>query len=162
MDKSAVISADGEYRYLLRRRWAFGPAMVFLMLNPSTADADNDDPTIRRCIGFARDRGFGAVEVGNLFALRATDPTVMKRHAKPIGPDNNDHLMAMMVKAAGDQAPVIAAWGCHGTHLRRAQRVVELSANGQPLQCLGVTKDGHPRHPLYVRADQPLIRFGRA
>lgn len=105
--RGALISECGLYRYRLWRRWGIGPHATWIMLNPSTADADLDDPTIRRCIGFARAWGFSAIEVVNLFALRATNPRELGRSADPIGPDNDRHL-----SEAGRAAELrIAAWG---------------------------------------------------
>lgn len=153
--KSAVISDCGLYRYQLRRRWGGGPSLPFIMLNPSTADANNDDPTIRRCIGFAKSRNFGGILVVNLFAFRATSPVDMKRATDPVGRDNNIYLLGAMANADIDDVPVIAAWGTHGNHRNRANEVMALA--DRPLWCLGTTKDGHPKHPLYVPADAPWV-----
>jgi hypothetical protein len=156
--KSAVISACGRYRYHLGRRWADGPTLPFVMLNPSTADATIDDPTIRRCMGFARDRGFGSIAVVNIFALRATDPADMRAHPSPIGDENDAYLAAAFALAVREGAPIIAAWGVHGVFRDRGRQVAAFAKSaGAPLQCLGVTKEGHPRHPLYVRGDQPFV-----
>lgn len=151
---SAVISACGRYRYRLDRRWAeTGPTCGFIMLNPSTADAQKDDPTIRRCIGFARREGCAALMVGNLFAFRATNPEVMADAEDADGPQNRHFLENMADRVDG---PLIAAWGAHWTGHDDVSRWVR-ETFGHRLQCLGKTKDGHPRHPLYVRADAPLI-----
>ena len=157
----ALLSDCGQYRYTLTREWDEGrPALTFIMLNPSTADATLDDPTIRRCIGFARDRGFGGLRVLNLFAFRATDPAHMKAAQDPVGPDNDIHLIAALTAAAAANAPVIAAWGTHGAHNGRAAEVRELALQyGVELMCLGATRDGHPRHPLYVKADQEFVNL---
>jgi hypothetical protein len=153
---SAVISECGRYRYRLTRTWdaALDPA-CFVMLNPSTADATHDDPTIRRCVGFARGWGCGGIVVVNLFAFRATDPAEMFRASlAAIGPENDRH-----VRDAAEQCrPVVAAWGAHGGFLRRDAAARRLLVDvGSAVLCLGVTKQGHPRHPLYVPAAQPLV-----
>jgi hypothetical protein len=128
------------------------------MLNPSTADATLDDPTIRRCIGFARAGGFGGLQVLNLFAFRATDPTDMKAARDPVGPDNDTHILAAITAAAAASAPVIAAWGVHGALNGRDDEVRKLSLEcGVNLMCLGSTKGNHPRHPLYVAAAQEFV-----
>jgi hypothetical protein len=144
---SSGASFAGPYRYLLWRRWTDASSVLFVMLNPSTADARRDDPTIRRCIGFARAWGFGGVEVVNLFAWRATDPRELRRAADPIGPDN-DRAIA---KAAARNHAIIAAWGVHGALLERDRQVAVLLA-GARVHCLARTGNGAPRHPLYVRA----------
>lgn len=139
---------DGPYRYLLWRRWADAATVLFVMLNPSTADARRDDPTIRRCSGFARAWGFGGVEVVNLFAWRATDPRELRRAADPVGPENDRVIAA----AAARNHAVIAAWGNHGALGERDRQVAALLARFRP-RCLGApTARGAPRHPLYVRA----------
>jgi hypothetical protein len=124
------------------------------MLNPSTADETHDDPTIRRCIDFSRRWGFGSLEVVNLFALRATCPRILMSASDPIGPYNDDHILA----AAGRANLLIAAWGIHGDHLWRAQRVAGLLESHR-VRCLGLTSGGQPRHPLYVPATTPPIRW---
>ena len=137
---------SGRYRYQLGRRWAAGgPVVAFVMLNPSTADAERDDPTIRRCAGFARRWGFAAMTVVNLFALRATDPARLRRARDPVGPANDGHIAAA---AAGADA-VVLAWGAHGDLRGRDRDVLALLAGVRPA-CLGVTRGGQPRHPLYL------------
>jgi len=155
---AAWFSADGTYRYLLTRRWdVMAPVMGFIMLNPSTADAFRPDPTITRCMGFARRAGCGAIEVCNLFALRATDPRALAGHPDPVGPENGDFLADLAKLTEG---PVIAAWGTNDAVAGRARAVAELCAGlGVTLRCLGTTKDGSPRHPLYVRADASLTSW---
>lgn len=117
---------------------------MFIGLNPSTADETLDDPTIRRCIAFAKAWGYGGLCMANLFAFRATDPAVMKAHPAPIGPENDMKLTMLAV----DAGIVIAAWGAHGTHLGRGERVKHALA--AKLHYLRLTKDGHPGHPLYL------------
>ena len=154
----AVMSADGKYRYKLGRCWNRKKApAIWIMLNPSTADAVKDDATIRRCICFAKRWGFGGIEVYNLFALRSRYPITIESANDPIGPDNDDWLMA----ASQSGRKIIAAWGSCKTHLQlmRATKVLELlvrGGGGIP-SSLGLTKTGQPRHPLYVRSDAELL-----
>ena len=146
MNGWALFDDSGRYRYRLGRRWADGgPAIAFVMLNPSTADAERDDPTIRRCAGFARAWGFAGMEVVNLFALRATDPARLRRARDPVGPGNDRHIAA----AAGGADVVLLAWGNCGALRGRDRQVVALLAGLRPA-CLGVTQSGQPRHPLYL------------
>lgn len=144
---SAVLSADGLYRYELARTWSDTAPVTFVMLNPSTADASLDDPTIRRCIGFARAWGHGGIRVVNLYALRSTDPKALWCAPDPVGPDNDEYLR----RAAASGGPLIAAWGANA----RPDRVAAVLAlpGLEALQALGVTKAGQPRHPLYLRGD---------
>lgn len=154
---SAVISPCGRYRYRLDRRWAeTGPTCGFIMLNPSTADADQDDPTIRRCIGFARREGCGGMVVVNLFALRATNPDelILAGASAAEGALNATHIIAVEGSITG---PFIAAWGAHPMAAGLADAMEHHF--GPRLMCLGKTKTGAPRHPLYVRADAPLIPY---
>jgi hypothetical protein len=125
------------------------------MLNPSTADADQDDPTIRRCVGFSKTWGFGHLAVVNLWALRATDPSELLMHAEPSGP----HNWAYIESEVGRAALIVAAWGAHAVKvpggLFRGQTLEAVARRlDRPVVCLGLTKKGHPRHPLYVRSDQ--------
>lgn len=150
--RTAAFDPTRSYRYALERRWsATGPTAVFVMLNPSTADAFTDDPTIRRCLAFARRENCAALRVVNLFALHSTDPSALYTHPDPIGPDNNS-VLTWAVDCTG---PVIAAWGTHGALHSRAAAVVR-TLRHQALLCLGVTRAGQPRHPLYVPGDAPL------
>ena len=147
-DRGAVISADGDYRYCLWRTWDHEkPAIAFIMLNPSTADATTDDPTIRRCIGYAEDWGYGRLVVGNLFALRSTDPQQLDEHSAPVGPDNNEHLLTIRDEAK----KIIVAWGVRGSLRDRDRTVAQLL--GADFYALDTTQDGHPIHPLYQPAD---------
>lgn len=157
---TAVLSHDGVYRYELRRTWGNedGPLVCWVMLNPSTADADNDDPTIRRCISFSNRWGFDRLVVVNLFALRATDPKELKLASEPVGSANDATILA----AALESEQVIAAWGAHGTHLNRAAKVTQLltgTADPLALWCLGITNKGAPRHPLYVPGEQMRLSY---
>jgi hypothetical protein len=124
------------------------------MLNPSTADAAVEDATIRRCIGFARRERAGGIVVVNLYAFRTTDPRQLTPCADPDGPENIRHLK----QVAAAHSPVVCAWGVWGGD-RGAFVASHMLRQGAHLVCLGVTKGGHPRHPLYVRADQPLTPY---
>lgn len=151
MRKHATISEDGVYRYGLSRIWDDRPPLVFVMLNPSTADADIDDPTIRRCIGFAQALGCGGIIVVNLYALRSTDPSALLTHADPVGPQN-DLAITNTLKYCGP-AYVICAWGAHKTVAKRERHVMQLIEScGFKPHALRITKDGHPSHPLYLPA----------
>jgi len=119
------------------------------MLNPSTADESQDDPTIRRCISFARQWGYGGITVANLFALRSPYPSDLRESNDPIGPENDQWLKDL----AGKSGIVVGAWGNHGTYLQRGEKVAAMFPN---MQCLGTTKHSQPRHPLYVAADTKL------
>lgn len=153
--RGARISACRRYRYRLERRWSAAAVMTIVLLNPSTADANADDRTSGRCIGFARDAGCGGVDLVNLMAWRSVDPRALRQASDPIGPDNHAWISATV--AANHPGPVVVAWGA-GAGYDRVQTVLELLA-GLPLLCLGVTKDGHPRHPLYVKTGTPLVPF---
>lgn len=157
MRKDAYISDDGLYRYNLVREWDENlPAMLFIMLNPSTADAVDDDPTIRRCIGFAERENCGMIEVVNLFAWRATNPKELKTAPDPIGPENDD----IIAEAAADAAHIVCAWGTHGVLNKRNKDILwKLQFGEYSAMCLGTTKAGHPKHPLYIPKDQPLIKM---
>ena len=154
--QNAVFSSCGNYRYVLTRQiGADQRTATFILLNPSTADATRNDPTIRRCIGFARQWGCGRLVVLNLFAVRATKPTDLKRAVDPVGPDNKKWFERMLrfppPTAAFAPGPLICGWGVHGTFRDQDQTVLGwLAALGVQPVALGVTKDGHPRHPLYV------------
>jgi len=151
---SAVFSEDGVYRYELRRRWAAGDLVLWVMLNPSTADEFEDDPTIRRCIGFSRRWGFGGIVVCNLFAHRSTDPKVLKLLDYPEGPEN----WRTIRKAATECSKTVCGWGAHGAVKCAGRKMVKrLQANGCAPQCLGTTKSGQPKHPLYIPYSQDLI-----
>jgi hypothetical protein len=160
----AIFDTTGKYRYRLWREWdAQAPKLAFIMLNPSTADAEKNDPTIRRCIGFARAWGYGAIEVVNLFAYRATDPQELRAAAEPIGKENDRHLLAAMERSQ----TLILAWGNWGSLYQRDQAVLRLLSqqpvsqqpvSQQPvlsqqkrLYCLGKNQSGQPRHPLYLK-----------
>lgn len=144
----AVYSPCERYRYLLTRTWApDGRRALFVMLNPSTATEMQNDPTVERCERRARALGFGAFRVTNIFAFRATDPREMRAAADPVGAGND----AAIVGSASWADLIVCAWGTHGAHLHRGPEVARLlRATGRPLHHLGLSKDGHPRHPLYI------------
>ncbi len=154
---SAVISDYGEYRYRLDRWWQDGDLrLVWVMLNPSTADAEVDDPTIRRCMNFSKTWGYYGVTVINLFALRATDPRELEAHPSPAGPEWTEHCVEVL---SGIQ-PIVAAWGARPIAEKPGAELVKaLGQDAARLFCLGTTKNGHPRHPLYVKSDQRLIPY---
>lgn len=158
--KAAVISPCGLYRYRLTRHWDGSKrALPFIMLNPSTADAEIDDPTIRRCMSFARRAELGGIIVVNLFAFRATKPETLKYTADPVGPENDAYLREIAIVSGRNSTPVVCAWGAVGW-TRAPDLVRAMLREDANLVCLGQTKDGHPRHPLYVRGDQPFVKYG--
>lgn len=143
IESSAEFSDDRVYRYTLWRIWERTDYVMFIGLNPSTADETKDDPTIRRCIGFAEDWGFGGLCMVNIFAYRATLPEDMKKAKDPIGPKNDYHITLCGMRSGLN----VAAWGVHGIHNGREKEIPALL----PSLChLGLTKGGHPRHPLYL------------
>lgn len=153
---TATFSADRQYRYRLSRVFSPGQRVCFIMLNPSTADASVTDPTVERCLRFARSWGAGQVEVVNLFALRSTDPQGLYRHPDPVGPGNDEVIVA----AARCATMVVAAWGVHGAlHGRGDQVMTALRQANVRLMALGRTKDGHPRHPLYLAGATELAEY---
>ena len=151
---TAVLSTDGRYRYELTRRWGAGQAVTFIMLNPSTADSAIDDPTIRRCMGFARTWGFTALTVVNLYAWRSPRPQDLWTADDPVGAENDDYI----ARAAAPGGPLIAAWG-NNAQTDRVSHVLRLPGVIEVAETLGLTTKGQPRHPLYVRADAPRIRL---
>ena len=150
----ATLSDDKKYRYRLWRRWNFDfPEVIWIMLNPSTADATKDDATIRRCINFARAWGFGGIEVVNLFAYRATNPRDLFETRDPIGPDNDAMLRHMMTRY--DRDLFVAAWGAFPKYLGNRDKDVLEMMKEKRLECLGVTAEGYPRHPVRLASDTP-------
>ncbi|UIF90926.1 DUF1643 domain-containing protein [Cupriavidus sp. UYPR2.512] len=151
MQRTATISDCGTFRYRLGRRWADGPTLAFVMLNPSTADAYQDDPTIRKCIGFAQRTGHSAIEVVNLFAFRATKPADLKAAGWPTGPENLGAItyVARTTHEAGGK--VVLAWGANARGLGAPVLVRGvLSGHGIPAYALRVLDDGTPAHPLML------------
>lgn len=151
MKNTAKLSRCRNYRYALWRTWDDSkPYVMFVGLNPSTADENTDDPTLIRCMNFAKSWGYGGVCMANLFAFRATDPNDMKAADKPVGRLNNKWLKEL----ASQAGIVIAAWGNDGIYLGRSKKVVNMLAD---LHCLKINKSGEPAHPLYQKADQKPI-----
>jgi hypothetical protein len=178
-DAGAVVSEDGKYRYRLWRNFGkFRPLfshkrypppnqekrVLWIMLNPSTADGKEDDPTVRRCMGFAYRWGYGGIEVVNLYAFRATQPDVLKECGQSVdivGPQNNQYIcQALEDESIGK---VVVAWGraLRAFAIGRIHEVVEIIQHQekQP-ECLGFTRGGEPRHPLRVPYKEPLRAFG--
>lgn len=158
LETSAKISECGTYRYSLSRVWEPElPDVIWIMLNPSTADADKDDPTIRRCCAFAKEWLKGGIEVLNLFAARATDPKHLQHFTDPIGPENDNEIRVV----AASKRLIVAGWGSHlmpRCANDRWVRVMRLLA-GRKVFCLGTTKNGRPKHPLYVLSGTKLVPF---
>jgi hypothetical protein len=150
--QNARLSRCHSYRYSLWRSWNRGSGtVVFIGLNPSTADHAQDDPTIRRCVRFAKDWGYESMTIVNLFAYRATIPEDMKTAQDPVGP-RNDYWLKKTVKSA-DLA--VACWGNHGSFLARDKTILRSFAN---LHCIGQNKSLQPAHPLYLKADlKPVL-----
>lgn len=155
---SAIISDCGLYRYRLERHIGDGPTMLFIMVNPSTADAEKDDQTIRKCIGFATRAGYGRILVGNKFAYRATDITKLRSAVDPIGPENDAHIDALLSQA--DR--VVVAWGqlakLPETLRGRWKDIVRMAdGRGRALHAFGTNADKHPKHPQMIGYDVPLM-----
>jgi hypothetical protein len=149
-------SEDGRFRYVLTRDLpGKGPPLVFCMLNPSTANATQDDQTIRRCIGFANREGASMLVVVNLYAYRATSPTDLVLAGWPTG-EMNDRVLRW---AGGDHQRIVCAWGANAQRQRANEACLIFRDAPAELVCLGMTKDGSPRHPLYVRAGQPFMPY---
>lgn len=158
-ESGAVI--DGLYRYMLWRRWGPEPPMVWIMLNPSTADGEEDDQTIRKCMAFARREGCGGIEVINLFALRATNPKALALHEDPEGPFNTTAWQLVLERPHG---PIVGAWGAHNLQRLPRPRAFlqwrhQLVVEG--FYCLGTTASGEPRHPSRLGYDTPLEPVGK-
>ncbi len=152
VDNECQFSPDRRHRYSLVHRWnpLFGDKLIlWIGLNPSTADESRLDPTLTRIAAFSKRAGFDGFWMANLFALRTPYPEEMMKAPDPVGPDND----AWLLRAAERCERVVAAWGASGIYQARADAVVRLLA-GHQLSCLGTTQDGHPRHPLYVAAKQ--------
>lgn len=152
---SASISADGHFRYCLRRRWkTLGPNLCFLMLNPSKADAHQDDPTVRRCMAIARRMDYAGIVIVNLFAFRSTDPNVLQDNSLYIGQMNMYHIQ----EAVDYVDKVICSWGVHpiaNNQARRVGTILDKAGMSDKLYCLRMTSNGYPMHPLF--ADSSLI-----
>lgn len=154
LKRQAVFSECRSYRYGLWRVWDESkPTAMFICLNPSTADEVDDDPTISRCIGFAREWGYGGICVGNLFAFRETDRCKLKLCRHPVGPNNDKWLQRM----SRESDIVVSAWGNDDSFMWRASKVKALIPE---LYCIEVNKTGEPRHPLYAKqASEPKPMF---
>jgi hypothetical protein len=159
MQRTAQLSPCDTFRYRLGRAWTddgFRKPLVFVMLNPSTADADQDDATIRRCVRFADANGFGSIDVVNLFAYRATKPADLRRAGYLVGPENDRHIVEA-VRASG---AVCLAWGAEVAGLERPQIVLPLiRAQGVEPKCLSITRSGYPQHPLMLPSSCRLMPF---
>ena len=161
----ADLSDCGTYRYWLSRAWGRSPvgghrSLAFIMLNPSTADAEQDDPTIRKCVGFARRFGYDAISIFNLYALRATDPKVLLRALRAgedaVGPDNDERLRTLLAARLSVGAPVVAAWGAHAPD-SRVRQVLDMPG-ARALHSLALTARGVPRHPLMLGYEGAVLR----
>jgi hypothetical protein len=157
-EKGAAVSPCGRYRTRLWRLWdRRRQPLGIVMLNPSTADASLDDPTIVRCTRRALTAGYGGLEVANLFAWRATDPNELRRAADPVGPGNDAAILATAAAAGGT---VVCAWGSRGRlHGRGAAVLAMLLEAGVETWALRVGSDGEPAHPLYLPYGTPLVRY---
>ena len=169
MQRSAVLSEGRDYCYRLERTWDERlDRVLWIMLNPSTADENVDDQTIKRCIGFSRSWGYGGLVVGNLFAVRSTDPGGVLLADDPVGPENDEHLR----KAASECILTVCAWGgsLAKHHLFREREIGVLAMldglesnwpGKRVLSCLGTNADGTPKHPVRLASDMRLWRFER-
>lgn len=156
MSGSAVISEDGRYRYTLDRGWDVGVGNVlWVMLNPSTADEGKDDPTIRKCIGFSQRWGFKSLRVVNLFAFRATKPADLRRADDAVGPRNASVLRDAIL----ENEAIVAAWGFHGAKTQQAAYLRPLLV-ARGAVCLGLTASGQPNHPLMLSYTVERRRLG--
>lgn len=154
MQRSAIISTDGQYRYALRRAWDRNrPSVLFIGLNPSRADDRVDDRTINRCIRFADAWGYGQLVMGNLFAFRTPYPRSLWRARDPIGPLNDRWLRRLIAEAD----ITVVAWGTKGNRWGRDRVVLNWIASPK---CLAISKHGHPKHPLYLPASSTLRELG--
>lgn len=153
--KGAILSKNRDYRFVLWRQWdVMKKTCVFIGLNPSTADENEDDPTLRRCINFAKAWGFGKCVIVNLFAYRATNPDELKKQEKPVGYKNN-HYIKTQCNQAG---LVVVAWGNLGHYLKRDEKVLKILKD-IPLKCFKITSKGQPAHPLYQAKNTVLVPY---
>lgn len=157
IESDAVLSDCKRYRYLLRRVWDYdGVRALFVMLNPSTADASVDDATIRSCTRLCSSQKFGSFEVVNLFAYRATDPDELLECDDPVGLINEN-----VTRAAANRCDlVICAWGSHVMGMTRKSETFRILKDRKiPIYCFGKNKDGSPKHPLYLRSETALVPY---
>jgi hypothetical protein len=162
--KAAVISACGKFRHYLAREWGYEgqkKGMVFIMLNPSTADAKEDDPTIRRCIGFANRQGCTKLEVVNLFDYRASNPKELLHAPQIVSDECSKYVHETIARAMALGSPIVAAWGRHPLADSRYKLLFGAPFKKPALLCLGVNQDGSPKHPLYISTTHPLIAWPR-
>jgi len=155
-DNGATFSDCRKWRYDLWRIW--DPSLqrvAFIGLNPSTADETKNDPTVKRCINYAKKWGYGGMHMLNIFGYRATDPKDMKAFSEPIGPDNSSAICTI----ARECELVICCWGTHGGYLGRGREVLYMLNNFMDVHCLAVTKDGYPNHPLYLKSELNPIPY---
>ena len=158
MIRKAFISEDKLYRYLLYRRWSRGGELLWVMLNPSTADAEEDDATTRRCIALSSGWGFGAAVIVNLFGYISTDPKKLNSINDPVGPDNNSVLLDRLKK----NNDCMVAWGSRPEIDLFQSRVKEISKHlPNTVMCLGLTKQNYPRHPLRVSSSTKPVRYAK-
>lgn len=154
-EKTAIFSPCRKWRYALTRIWDKElPVVQFIGLNPSTADETLDDPTIRRCIGYARDWSFGGLVMTNMFAYRATYPKDMLSQDDPIGPEND----AWITTIANRAGKIVAAWGSHGNR-RNRDLDIHVLLKGFDVLCFGLTKNSQPKHPLYLKKETELVSW---
>ena len=153
MKKDAILSKDRKYRYVLSRIWNDSePMIMFIGLNPSTADEKEDDPTIRKCIDFAKNWGYGGFYMLNLFAFRATHPEDMFKENEPIGKDNDKYIKEYSKKCD----KVMCVWGNNGVYKNRSKEVLEMLDNAYYLK---LNQTGEPAHPLYLKSELVPIKF---
>ena len=157
VENDAVISECGRYRYLLRRTWDHTkPRALLVMLNPSTADAKQDDATIRSCVRLLSGHGYGSMEVVNVYAYRATDPGELEKQDDPFGPRNESTVQAAVHRCD----VVICAWGAYPPARQHASTIINaVRAHRPATYCFGRTKSGAPKHPLYIKSGTPLEVF---
>lgn len=156
MKGGEITDSTNVYRYALWREWSLeNPKLVFVLLNPSQATASLDDPTLRRCIAFAKNWGYGSLEVVNLFAIRSPKPQHLQSAADPIGPECDRYLLSAVARAK----QIVIGWGNWGQLYQRDRAVLELIASYAPLYCLGKNQTGQPCHPLYLRKDVKPFPF---
>ena len=155
INKTANFSSCRKYRYSLSRIWDKQKKFVlFIGLNPSTADEKVDDPTIRRCVNYAKNWGYGGFMIVNLFAYRTTLPSNLKKVKYPVGSENDKYIVKLSKKAD----ITVAAWGDNGNLYSRDKQILSLVPN---LMCLKINKSGQPAHPLYLKKDLKLTKFSR-
>lgn len=160
MEKTAIISDCGTFRYRLGRRWGLGPALLFIMLNPSIADADVDDKAITKCIGFAKRFGFSAIEVINVFAFRATSPRVLKTSGWRAGPMNAHYVARATAETVRDGGKIVLAWGADARGRWEASELInDLVRRDIPMYALRVLADGIPSHPVKLPYSSELQTY---